>query len=118
MNKFLSIASGCALALTLVPPTASANTTQTALDACASALVADLSAEQGASMSYSLGDSLKSPGRRLNKGELFHLDVLEPKSQRVVARADCWVDSRARVQRIESVPIEAGDAEVRAVTAR
>lgn len=118
MNKLKSMASGCVLAMTLTPLNAAAATSQTALDACASALVADLSSARGVAMEYSLGDSLKAPRYRLDNSERFHLDVLDPRTSEVVARADCWVDSRARVRKITEVPLDAGDAEERAVTAR
>ena len=48
--------------------------------------------------------------------ETIHLDVRDPDSNEVVARADCVVDSRARVKRVVSVPLHEPDAAKRAAS--
>jgi hypothetical protein len=63
-----------------------------------------------------MDEDLPARSRRMGRVELFHLDARDPESQEVVARADCWVNRSAEVQRLLPVPIEAEDAEKRAAS--
>jgi len=113
MNKKSIVLLGSALALSVSPFTASAYTSEHALNACAAALTAEMS---GGELAYKLDESGQSTAR-LNGVEMYHLDARDPKSDEVVARADCVVDARARVKRLKTLPLDAKDASERALTA-
>ena len=111
---------GLVAAMTVAPFHANATlvSAQEGMDACAAAMVAELAANQGAPMVYNLDPESKSTGKLKNRREVFHLDALDPESQEVVARVDCVVDSRARVQKLIAVPLDAPAARMRATQAK
>jgi hypothetical protein len=113
MKKKAMIVLGGALSLTLAPFAASAYTAETALNACAEAITSELS-EDG--LAWKLDDESLTR-ERLKGREVIHLDVRDAETEAVVARADCVVDSRARVKRIKKLPIDAADARERSLTA-
>lgn len=100
---------GCALALAATPFSVSAFTADTAMNACAAALTAEMSEANGKTPAYSLDESSLDLGR-LHTTSVFYLDARDPETREVVARADCVVDSRARVKRFELLPLDAADA--------
>ena len=104
---------GSALALSLAPFTASAYTGESAMNACAEAFTAEITGEE---IAWRLDDE-SDVGGRLNGSQILHLDARDPKTNEVVARADCVVDSRARIKRLTTVPVDAKDASERALTA-
>ena len=116
MNKPNMKTFGTAVALSLAPFPAHAVTHNEALEACASALAGEISGKTGIETAYRIDEELPASGRRLGRMEMFHLDARDPESQEVVARADCWVNRSAKVQRLLPVPIEAEDAEKRAAS--
>jgi hypothetical protein len=103
---------GFTLALVLAPLTANAFTAENAIEACFDALGDKMELGE---MVYSLEDF--GGGRRLRELEMIHLDARGATSDEIVARADCVVDSRARVRRIEVLPLDAADAGERALSA-
>jgi len=113
MNKKSIAVLGSALALSVLPFSASAYTTENALNACAAAMTEEMS---GGELGYNI-DQSSSSARRLRGVETFHLDARDPASDEVIARADCVVDGRARVKRLKTLPLDAGDASERALTA-
>ena len=113
MNKKSIAVLGSALALSLLPFSASAYTAETALNACAAALTTEMS---GGELAYKI-DERSDGGKRLRGVETFHLDARDPASDEVVARADCVVDGRARVKWLKTLPLDAADASERALTA-
>ena len=116
MNKPNMKTIGCALALSLAPFSANAVTESQALEACADALAGQISGTTGIETAYRLDQDLPASSRRMDEVEMFHLDARDPESQEVVARADCWVNKRAKVKRLVPVPIDAEDAEKRAAS--
>jgi hypothetical protein len=48
--------------------------------------------------------------------EVYHLDVRDAETNAVLARADCVVDSRAKIKRLNKLPIDAADARERALS--
>jgi hypothetical protein len=116
MNTLNMKTIGSALVLSLAPLSANAVTHNEALEACASALAGEISGKTGIETAYRIDEELPASGRRLGRMEMFHLDARDPESQEVVARADCWVNRSAEVQRLLPVPIEAEDAEKRAAS--
>jgi hypothetical protein len=104
---------GCALALSTAPFAAMAYTTESALNACAAAVTKDLSNDE---LAWRLDEESKTGGR-LRGTEVIHLDVRDAASDEILARAYCVVDERARVKRVKTLPLDAADAEERALTA-
>lgn len=113
MNNRKLLTIGCALAVSLAPFSAQAATRQAALDACADAMVSELAGENGIPPGYSMDPASDGSVARLRGHETFHLDVRDPASQEVVARADCVVDKRGKVRRLVDLPLSADNAEVR-----
>jgi len=113
MNKKSLVMLGSALALSALPFTVSAYTADKALNACAEAVTAEISSGE---MAYSISDESDS-GHRVSGITVFHLDLHDPASDEVVARADCVVDARARVKRVKTLPLDAADASERALSA-
>jgi hypothetical protein len=113
MNTKAMVTLGSALALSLAPFTASAYTPEKALNACAAALTVKISDGE---MSWRIDeDSLG--GGNLSELSMFHLDARNSETDEVVARADCVVDNRAKVKRIKILPLDAGDAKERVLSA-
>ena len=75
-----------------------------------------LARNKAAETAYRLDQDLPASSRRVGEVEMFHLDARDPVSEEVVARADCWVNRRAKVKRLVPVPIDAEDAEKRAAS--
>lgn len=113
MNRNRIVNFSCALALSAAPFTASAYTAENAINACAAAMTEALSDNPPA---FRIDADSDTHGR-LNGIEVFHMDARDPATDEVVARADCVVDSRARVRRLKTLPIDAADAEERSLTA-
>ena len=83
------------------------------LNACASAAVAEISISQDAAPNFSLTPESSISRAKLNRRELFHLDLRNPSTDEVLARVDCTVDQRARVIDLKEVPLEGKDAVAR-----
>lgn len=113
MKKNAIVTLGSALALSLAPFTASAFTTENAMGACAEALSSEISGDE---LAWRL-DADSIGGGRLRGREVYHLDARNSANDEVVARADCVVDSRARVKSLKTLPLDAPDARERALTA-
>lgn len=113
MKHFKTVTLGCTLALSMAPLAATAFTAEHALNACAEAVVKDLG---NGEVSWRLDEDSSSKGR-LSKMEMIHLDLRDASTDEVVARADCVVDSRARVRRVIDLPLEADDAMERSLSA-
>lgn len=113
MNTKAMITLGSALALSLAPFTASAYSTEKALNACAAALTAKISDGE---MAWRIDEDSFGSGN-LTELSMFHLDARNPETDEVVARADCVVDNRARVKRLKTLPLDAEDAQERALSA-
>ena len=116
MNNSKILTMGCAVAITLAPYSVKAAYLKDGLDACASAVVSDLASSNGAPLNYSMSKESQPSNSRLRARETIHLDVVDPQSNEVLARADCFVDSRARVKKVVSVPLDEPDAAIRAVS--
>ena len=113
MNTKRMIRLGSALAISMAPFAAGAHTAETAMNACAEAFTAELIGEE---LAWRIDEESDTDGR-LNGSQILHLDARDPRTNEVVARADCVVDSLARIKRLTPVPIDAKDASERALTA-
>ena len=116
MNNSKILTMGCAVAIALAPFSVKAASLQDGLDACASAVVDDLATSNGAPLDYRISEDSRASKSRLRERETFHLDVHDPSSDEVVARADCIVDSRARVKKVVTLPLDEPDAAQRAAS--
>ena len=103
---------GLALALVLAPLTANAMTAENAIEACFDALGDKMELGEMVFNAEDFGGAT-----RLREFEMFHLDARGATSDEIVARADCVVDSRAKVRRIKVLPLDAADAGERAFSA-
>jgi hypothetical protein len=116
MNNSKILAMSCAVAMALAPYSVKAASLQDGLDACASAVVGELATSNGAPLDYSMSENSGGSKARLRVRETIHLDVHDPNSNEVVARADCVVDSRARVKKVVTLPLDQPDAARRAAS--
>lgn len=115
MKKEILIRTGFSLALAAAPLSAAATTGHAALEACAEKMVADLADSRGVELGYQTDPDVQDMDRRLRGAEVIHMDILDPTGEEVIARADCYVSDSARVRRIETLPLAADDASLRAV---
>ncbi|MFC1778084.1 hypothetical protein ACFL3I_12220 [Pseudomonadota bacterium] len=118
MNNSKIFTTGCAFALSMVSLGTQAGTRTDGLDACAAAMVSELGSAQGVTMKYSMSPDTETSDVRLKRREVFHMDIRDPATREIIARADCTVDEKAKVRKLESVPLDAEDAVVRAGSSR
>ncbi len=114
MNNTKIFSIGYALAMSMVPISTYAASAQAGLEACMDALVNELARDSSVPTNYNLDPDSWDAKSRLSRREVFHLDARDSKSRAIVARADCIVDQKARVRKLTSVPLNAGDARDRA----
>ena len=112
-NRFLTM--GFTLALSALPVAAQAATFQDGLEACVDALATELATSNGESLEARIGSDSSRSDHRLGNREMIYLDARNPASQEVVARADCLVDRKGEVLRLNSVPLNGADAEQRSL---
>ena len=67
------------------------------------------------SRSVGISDDSVAPSRRLDARAIYHLDARDPRSNEIVAKADCAVDSRARVKSLVRLPDDAPEAAERSL---
>ncbi len=115
MNHLKMLTAGCAIALSVTSLDSLASATRTeGLNACAEAVVTELGNSKGSPIDFRLSSDSDTSGKKLNRRETFHLDIRNPEDDAIVARIDCVVDRRARVQKVIDVPLDGPDAEQRA----
>lgn len=118
MNNSKIFVAGCAIAVSMVSLGTQAATHNDGLDACAAAVVSELGNAQGAAMKYSMAPGSDTSNVKLKRREVFHMDIRDPQTQEIIARADCIVDENAAVRKLKNLPIDAKDAVVRADSSR
>ena len=91
----------------MVPFNANATTAQTGLEACAEALVNELSIANGSDISYRLDSANEGFDRKLRTPELISLYARDPQSSELVSRMDCYISSKGRVIRLTKMPLDA-----------
>jgi len=111
-NKIFTVT--CALAVALAPFNSEAATREAGLNACADALVTKISDDYGTDLGFHLDSESEISKIQLGNREVYHLDVRDPNTDKVVARAECIVDRKAHVRELVSVPLSADEAAVRA----
>jgi len=108
MNSKKRILVKCMVAMSVLPFNTYATTGQTGLEACADALVSELSMSHGTSVSYQLDPANENFESRLQSRERFSLYATDLQSKKLVSRMECIVNSRGRVIRLTEVPLDAG----------
>jgi hypothetical protein len=114
MNSKTIIAISCAIAVTGAPVKSQARADKSGLKACATAMTEQLTAAQGAPVDYRLEEGPATTGQRGANAGVWYLDARDARTQEVVARINCYVNSRAQVTRLTEVPLSANDARLRA----
>jgi hypothetical protein len=115
MKARKTLAMMCAAATSFIHLGADAASGMDALEACASALAREMSTAQGAGIQVRISDDSVAPSRRLDARAIYHLDARDPRSNEIVAKADCAVDSRARVKSLVRLPDDAPEAAERSL---
>jgi len=115
MKHVKSVIAVAALAAFSFPTAAQAAKGADGLEACVSALVKDLSSAQDFPMQATISEDSFVAEERLGRRTLIHLDARDPVSREIVVKADCVVNRQAEVIRLERLPDEAPEAEVRSL---
>ena len=118
MNNSKIFVAGCAIAISMVSPGTQAATHNDGLDACAAAVISELGSAKGVAMKYSVAPESDTSNVKLRRREVFHMDIRDPETSEIVARADCTVNQKAEVRKLKNLPIDAQDAVVRADSSR
>ena len=114
MNSLKVFTVGCAVAFSLTSLNAQAAATRAdGLNACVEAVVTEISNSQGSPVDFSIAPGSEMSLHKLKRREKFHLDIRSPKTDDVVARADCIVNQNAQVRTLIDLPLDARDAEER-----
>lgn len=116
MNSKKAIVMGCVLTMTATPAIGMAKSEQAGLNACAKAMMTDLSFGKTASRPYEVKNLKPGAGRPLHLMNTIHLDARGAESNEVLARYDCVVNSRAEVIELLVLPLDADDASDRALS--
>ena len=111
MNIRKTVFTGITAAMSLAPFYAQANTGQIGLQACAEALVSELSTSNGSQVSYQVDDTLDNFDTKLKKREVISLFATDAQSQELVSRMDCVVDKWGRVIRLDQLPLDVKEAD-------
>ena len=108
------VISGCAVVATIFSLSVNAATRTDGLNACAQAVVTKLGDAQSVPINFSLAPETETSGIRLKNREIFHMDFLNPGSDKVIAKVDCTVDRKANIRSLKYVPLDGKDAVARA----
>ena len=106
MNSKKKYLAKCALVMSLVPFQTHATTGQIGLQACADALVNELSISSGTPVNYKMDAANEGFDRKLQSREVFSLYARDPQSSELVSRMDCVVNSRGKVIRLTNKPLD------------
>ena len=110
MNSKKKFLFKCTLAVALAPFNTYATTGHAGLEACADALVSELSTTNGTSVSYKLDPANEGFDRKIRSIEQFSLYARDPQSSKVVSRMDCVINEKGRVIRLTNMPLNAEDS--------
>jgi hypothetical protein len=96
MNSKRLLVIGSAAAMSMASFYTHATAGHIGLEACASAMVGELSASSGTHMGFQVDSSKDNFDRKLGVREVISLYARDPDSDELVARMDCVVDQRGR----------------------
>jgi len=109
MNSKKRLFAKCTLAMAMVPFHAHATTARIGLEACADALVSELSVSNGSAVSYRLDSATEDFDRKLQSPERISLYARDPQSSELVSKMDCVINSRGRVIRLTNMPLDTAE---------
>lgn len=115
MNAKNTLALACAALASMPHPAAEAASARTGLESCVSALTKKISDVQGVGVEARISEDSRFGRSRLEGRSTFHLDARDPRSEEVVMRADCVVNSRGEVRSLIMLPKDAPDADERSL---
>lgn len=107
MNSKKKFLIKCTVAMSMAPFHTHATTGQVGLEACADALVSELSLSNGTAVSYQLDSANEGFDRKMQSLELISLYARDPQSSELVSKMDCVVNSKGRVIRLTKLSLEA-----------
>ena len=114
MNIKTIFSISCAIAVASAPVKSHARIDKSGLNACATAMTDKLAEAQGAPVDFRFEEGDSMSGKANSNAGVWYLDARDPRTQKVVARINCYVNSRAQVTRLTEVPLSANDAYRRA----
>ena len=109
MNSKKKFLIKCTVAMSMAPFHTHATTGQAGLEACADALVSELSISNGTAVSYQLDSANEGFERKMQSLELISLYARDPQSSELVSKMDCVVNSRGRIIRLTNMPLDAAE---------
>lgn len=99
----------------LAPLNLQAATELDAMNACASALAAEIGDTQGAPVSFRISENSSHSSTLLRGSTTFYLDASTPESDEIVARADCEVDAQGQVKNLKQLHLNSFQARRRSL---
>ena len=115
MNGKNTLVTACAVAASLLHTGAEAASARDGLEACVSALTKEISEAQGSGVEARISDDTRAGRGALGGRTIFYLDARDPRTQEIVLKADCIVNSRGRVSSMTRLPDDAPEAAVRSL---
>ena len=115
MNTKKTMALACAALASMPYPAAEAASARTGLESCVSALTKEISDVQGVGVEARISEDSRYGQSRLEGRSTFHLDARDPRSQEIVLKAACVVNSRGEVRRLITLPADAPEAAERSL---
>jgi len=92
--------------MSLVPFQTHAATGQIGLQACADALVSELSISNGTPVSYQMDEANEVYTSKLQTREVFTLYARDSQSSELVSTMECIVNSKGKVIRLTNKPLD------------
>jgi cation transport ATPase len=115
MNRKNVMALACVAAASMLHPAAEAASKRDGLEACVSALTREISDERGTGVEARISEDSHAGFGRLAARSKFYLDARDPRSEEIVLKADCVVNSRGQVRKLTTLPSDAPEAEERSL---
>ncbi|MGI9203819.1 MAG: hypothetical protein ACR2Q3_07395 [Woeseiaceae bacterium] len=105
MKDYRVLHSIFAMAVLLQPFASQAATDKDAVQACAKALADTIELSQGAPLSVRIDEESSDSTQKLKHRNVYHLNAVAPGSTDIVARADCFVNRKAQVTSLVTLPL-------------
>ena len=115
MNVKNTLALALAAAASMPHPAAEAAPARIGLESCVSAMTREISEVQGKGVEARISEDSRYGRSRLADRSVFHLDARDPRTEEIVMKAECVVNSRGEVRSLITLPKDAPDAEERSL---
>lgn len=109
MNSKKQLLAKCTLAMAMVPFHTHATTRQVGLEACADALVNELSLANGTDVSYQMDSANAGFKGKMQPLEHYSLYARDTRNNELVSKMDCVVNHKGRVIRITDMPLDTSE---------